>query len=698
MVSRRVFLTGAVAAGVASSATKPEAALLFESIGKTSDNVSASTATDAGGISWPEGQALPHFPRARHLLVADLEEVPRDEQVLFACLQGIVNRTLPRIYLLQPGDQGKQTWLTDGLGITYTMLDSRWRLLEEFADVPTGIVIYDPDVLDTINAATGLAGLRDALAVSPELAAKLAADGYDYPVLEDLRGRFTGRLDVYQWTYDNLWPEATHRMLVGLKPEGQRTGSAYLRDYPVANRSLVIWLDSAIPAERALYACFLADMPTNSPYLGWFPPGEFSSTQLCSENAVYVVPADWFANMSVWSGTRAEPIAQPKAKAPRLRNKIYVTFTMSEGDNLQYNQRVLRRIWGDPARGSVPLNWGISPLLLDAAPAMLRYYQSTATPNDHFMAGPSGAGYINPTPWPDADFRTYTRHSGKYIEAAGLETVYVLNRVNGPSVWMTEHEVTAYSEDIDPAGVMFGWERCTLTKMLTDDLPQSVVMLNNNVAELKASIAEASRGWDGNSPLFLSMGVLAMAMTPTDVAGVIAELGPEYEVVRADQYFDLIRMANRLDPINDDDVPEFAHVVPQGQMTATATSSLEGSGPQNAIDSDDATLWHSATGPENPLPQAITLDLGGDYVTRALVYTPRQDVSCNGTIMGFRIAVSTDGAAFTEVAQGEWSYSYHRKYAEWQPVTARFIRLEAVEGYKGLASAAEVNVAYEPEA
>jgi hypothetical protein len=695
MVSRRVFLTGAVATGVASSATSPTASFPFDPAGKTSDNQASSPASVGGGISWPKGQALPHFSKAQHLQVADLEEVPREEQVLFACLQGIVNRTLPRIYLLQPGDQGKATWLDDGLGVAYTMLDTRWRLLEEFADVPQGIVIYDPDVLDTINAATGLAGLRDALAVSPEVAAKLAADGYDYPVLEDLRGRFTGRLDTYQWTYDNLWPEATHRMLVGLKPEGQRTGSAYLRDYPVANRSLVIWLDSAIPEERALYARFLADMPANSPYLGWFPPGEFSSTQLCSENAVYVLPADWFANMSVWSGTRAEPIEQPKAKATRLRNKIYLTFTMSEGDNLQYNQRVLRRIWGDPARGSIPLNWGISPLLLDAAPAMLRYYQSTATPNDHFMAGPSGAGYINPTPWPDADFRTYTTQSGSYLAKAGLETVYVLNRVDGPSQWMTEQEVDAYIDDIDPAGVMFGWERCTVTKMLNDELPQSVVMLNNNVAELKASIAEASRGWDGKSPLFLSMGVLAMAMTPTDVAGVVADLGPEYEVVRADQYFDLIREANRRDPINDDDVPEFAHVVPRAEMTATATSSFEGSGPENAIDGDDATLWHSATGPENPLPQALTLDLGGEYSTSALVYTPRQDVNCNGTIMGYRIHVSSDGVTFSEVAHGAWSYSYHRKYAEWAPVRARFVRLEAVDGYKGLASAAAVEVAYE---
>ena len=668
-------------------------------------------ADSPAGISWPQGQALPRFALAQHVLAADLEDVPRDEQIMLATLQGIVNRRQPQIFLLQPGDEGKETWLADGLGVPSTTLASRWELLEEFRDTPTGLVIYDPDVPDTINLATNLAGLGDTLAVSPELAARLAADGFDYPVVEDLRGRFASRLDVYSWTYDNLWPQATHRMLVGLNPLGQRTGSAYLRDYPVANRAVVVWLDAAVAEERALLQRFLADMPPCSPYLGWFPPGEFAATQLLSENAMYVLPADWFANMTVWSGTRANAVQPPPKRAPNLRNKIYVTFTMSEGDNLQYIQRAMRRIWGDPARGSVPLNWGISPMLLDAAPAMLRYYQQTASANDQFVAGPSGAGYINPTPWPDDSFRTYTRQTGRYMAAAGVDSVYVLNRVDGLSMWMTQDDVRAYVRDVDPRGFLFGWEVCTQTKMLNDGddkdegtrdgnrttpVPQSVVRLNNTLEELNASIAEASRGWDGTSPRFLAMGVLAMRMTPTDVAQAVAALGPEYEVVCADQYFDLIQQANARHPINDDDVPAFEHLVPREAMTATATSSQPGFEPAQALDGDVATLWHSAVGADHPLPQALTLDLGREYDVEALIYTPRQDVNCNGNIMGYRVSVSRDGEAFTEVAAGAWSYTFHRKYAGWKPTTARHVRLEALDGYRGLASAAEVEVAFTP--
>jgi GxGYxYP putative glycoside hydrolase C-terminal domain/GxGYxY sequence motif in domain of unknown function N-terminal/F5/8 type C domain len=700
-MSRQEFLRlgGALAAAGAVGAALPAVPADADTAGKAS--AAARAANDRTGIQWPPGQAFPHFPRARHVLAADLEEVPRDEQIMFASLQGIVNRSLPRIFLLQPGDEGKETWLAAGLGVPSTRLDSRWELLEEFRDTPTGLVVYDPDVPDTINLATSLAGVRNTLVVSPELAARLGADGFDYPVVEDLRGRFASRLEVYAWTYDNVWPHTTHRMLVGLNPLGQRTGSAYLRDYPVAARATLVWLDAAVAEERALLGRFLADMPPCSPYLGWFPPGEFAATQLLSEHSAYVVPADWFANMSVWSGTRARPRRPRHSKPPRLENKIYVTFTMSEGDNLQYIQRAMRRIWGDPARGSVPLNWGISPLLVDTAPAMLRYYQETASANDHFVAGPSGAGYINPSPWPDATFRTYTRHSGRYMDAVGLDSVYVLNRVDGLSEWLTEDDVRAYADDVDPRGFLFGWEVCTQTKMLdagqgAAPVPQSIVRLNNTLDELTASIAEASRGWDGRSPRFLAMGVLAMRMTPSDVAQAVAGLGPEYEVVTADQYFDLIQRADRKHPINDDDVPAFDHLVPQRKMSAAATSSQPGFEPAHVLDGDVATLWHSAVGAEHPLPQALTLDLGGEYDVEAVVYTPRQDVNCNGNIMRYRVSLSRDCETFTEVATGEWDHTFHRKYAAWEPAPARHLRIEALDGYRGLASAAEVEVAFRP--
>lgn len=645
------------------------------------------------GIVWPKNQALPTFAEAKRLDVADIEALPGDEQLALVTLQGLVNREVPRVYLLQSNDdEGKYTWLRDGLRLGYTVHKDPWALLEKYGNRVEGLIVYDPDVPDSINVATTLAGLRDGIVASPELAERLSAE-YGLSVTEDLRGRFTDRLDAYAWQLDNLWSETTHRLLVGLPPtrsveippgipeyfepvltEEQQVRDAsnrdvydidlssvlsgddvyvrfddsfaddgwgpavheltvradgeviaqfvpgspeeetflydpdtsqlnegedphrfadngryfvyrfsppegaealtlqvemwnqfkvsvssqqpptssvqvplgMLRDYAVANRAMVFWLDPNIAAERALFERIMDDVEPYTPYLGWFAQdvaGEFSGTELTSEHGVYVLAADWFSNMTVFSGTRAERVKTRRAPVPELENKIYLTFTVSEGDNLQYNQHRLRVLWDDPYRGSVPLNWSTSPLLLDAAPAMLNYYQRTATANDLLIAGPSGAGYIYPTPWPDGTFDSFTEQTAKYMRRSGMDVVYVLNRVDGVNVPLSKLEADAYEQDVAPEGLFLSWENFTDLSFLDHGTPQATVRGVGSVSEAEEAIAAASEGWDGQSPLFLSIGVLAWSMTPEDVHGLAASLSSDFEVVRADHFFKLARAA-----------------------------------------------------------------------------------------------------------------------------------------------------------
>ncbi|HTU72607.1 MAG TPA: hypothetical protein VMG38_03730 [Trebonia sp.] len=150
-------------------------------------------------------------------------------------------------------------------------------------------------------------------------------------------------------------------------------------------------------AELALLEQLLSQIPAGSPYMGWWPSdltGESDGTQVTSQHGLVVVASDYSANLTVFSGARA-PVsgARRRAAAPPLRNKIYLTFTVTDGDNIQYAQHRMRQLWDDPARGKVPVNWTVQPLAADAAPTFLSYYQRTATASDYLMAGPSGAGY-----------------------------------------------------------------------------------------------------------------------------------------------------------------------------------------------------------------------------------------------------------------------------------------------------------------
>jgi putative alpha-1,2-mannosidase len=140
---------------------------------------------------------------------------------------------------------------------------------------------------------------------------------------------------------------------------------------------------------------------------------------------------------------------------------------------------------------------------------------------------------------------------------------------------------------------------------------------------------------------------------------------------------------------------QFAHVIPQSQMTATATSHQPGYEPANAIDGNCATFWHTEYSPVHAYPpQSITLNLGGSYDVSGLTYIPRQDGNKNGNITGYNVYVSTDGQTFTEVASGTWSSAPSAKSAAWTPVPARYLRLEATSGYNGFVNADEINVAY----
>ena len=82
------------------------------------------------------------------------------------------------------------------------------------------------------------------------------------------------------------------------------------------------------------------------------------------------------------------PIRSNKFK----EDKIYVTFYVTNDDNLQWNYN-LRKLWDDLNRGRIPIAWTISPYLIEVAPIIALYYIKTASENDIFISRPSGDWY-----------------------------------------------------------------------------------------------------------------------------------------------------------------------------------------------------------------------------------------------------------------------------------------------------------------
>ncbi|NOV03593.1 discoidin domain-containing protein [Paenibacillus planticolens] len=143
-------------------------------------------------------------------------------------------------------------------------------------------------------------------------------------------------------------------------------------------------------------------------------------------------------------------------------------------------------------------------------------------------------------------------------------------------------------------------------------------------------------------------------------------------------------------------------VIPQSGMTATATSSASGEGPEKTLDGNTGTNWHSAwSGTPAPAPHSITYSLGNSYNdVYQLKYLPRQDSSYNGVATKYEIAVSTDGTNFNKVAEGTWNNDKTEKTATFSAVSATNVKFTVTQSNNGsgtqFGSAAEIKILRKP--
>lgn len=137
-------------------------------------------------------------------------------------------------------------------------------------------------------------------------------------------------------------------------------------------------------------------------------------------------------------------------------------------------------------------------------------------------------------------------------------------------------------------------------------------------------------------------------------------------------------------------------LIPQSDMTVTASSAQSGEEAERSLDGDQWTNWHTSWNPKAAGPHSITYDLGADYNdVNKLSYLPRQDKDWNGIITKFTIEVSLDGNVFIPVAQGTWKNDKSEKTATFSSHAARYVRLKVNETNGSgtqYASAAEINI------
>ena len=397
---------------------------------------------EANELCWPDDRLLPYFPapassiKALDMPAASLSD---EERVMFCTLQGIVNRTQPRILLYNHNEEPRATWPTaHNLTLSSISTSAPYTLVKQFKDEIKGLVLYSTEKSNHyINLAATIAGLDRLLPVTEAIRTKLVANGMDFPVVEDLTTlTMTNAYAIYNHLYTNYWSRCNHRLLISERPT-----IPYVHDIGAACGSACVWLDPRTNNERSLLDKFLKDLtPGRDFVLGWYPE-ERSGVGEATKYGLSSVPGDFFENTTVYTAVNKPIKIPPVPKRPKLENKVYAAVYISDGDNIQYCQHAMAKIFEQSGRGQMAMNWTISPALADFSPSMLNYYYGKATTNDCFVSGPSGMGYSMPFNGLAGDsgeyyssagakFIPYTQLTQRYIEKAGLRVITIWDNIS----------------------------------------------------------------------------------------------------------------------------------------------------------------------------------------------------------------------------------------------------------------------------
>lgn len=430
----------------------------------------------ASETTTPAKRARASKPLYTYTLVQDGTQASYDEAMAMASLQGIINRLSPDLYVLSRTNSRPQYWLN------LLAKDGRWLQGRERKPQPDlsalvklagkrlkGAIIWDPAVSASANVATTLAGVHNAVVLSPELADRYLAK-WRLPVLKDLRGKFTSaetgsrKNDAYRWALREYLAQglcSSHRLCLFEDPFSTRArgdiGYVVTRDWAVGQRAFVFdlspWGDEKPgddPGQRLgldleTYNLILAETLRQAAgkhmteLTGFFAFSKYSHTT-DHQSAHEGVPTEWESvwlmspfncyqntissdcfNQSLHSQAPRHSLKQPRAAQPvALENKAYICILMADYDSATPLYDFLPNLWHNADRGKTPLAWGINPNLLETYPDLIAYFYETASAADSFTADASAAGYMNPNRIRREYLPLFVRHNQQFFREADM--------------------------------------------------------------------------------------------------------------------------------------------------------------------------------------------------------------------------------------------------------------------------------------
>jgi hypothetical protein len=358
-------------------------------------------------------------------------------------LQGLANRDYPRIYLEYPDDWQWEIakpligFLEKRHGVKFERLgmDDADAALTRFAKFAKGYVVWDKEVRSSLIVAFTVSGIRDALVVNEDQIA--LAEKHGLKPLVDLRGIFRGKTDaeIYQWAYDQYWAECSRDYYVVLGGHAGAQMQPGIADFGVMQRAFFSDLSAnpKHPAELALLRKILGGQNKHSTVIGWHSYGKDTEGQHTTLTGNFGLKMEGLHNLPNISFTCQIPLTPdfkftnnhnvaPEAKL-KAEKKIYVAAIATDSMGIG--------AWTKPGRGEIPYGWQVLMGWLRLNPLALQYFYESKHPNDYFIGGLSGPGYMYPKSIPVADFPALMADARNLMEQLDLRVMEIMDYSEG---------------------------------------------------------------------------------------------------------------------------------------------------------------------------------------------------------------------------------------------------------------------------
>lgn len=476
---------------------------------------------------------------------------------LLLSLQGLANREEPRVYLEYPANWQWEIarpligFLERRHGVKFERLaiDDADGALTRFGRHARGCVVWDKAVRSSLIVAFTIAGVEDLVVVNEDLLPLALKHGLK-PVV-DLRGQFTGQPDhvIYRWAYDRYFERCSRNFYVVMGGHAGPEMQPGIADFGIRQRAFFTDLSAnpKHPEELALLRTILGRQNPASIVLGWHSYGkdtEGQHTTLVGNHGLIMEGLHNLPNVSFTSWIPLTPDfkftnnhrVRPD-EAVRAEPKVYVCAASTDSMGIG--------TWTKPGRGRIPYTWQVLMNWVWMNPPALQYFYEDKSPNDYFIGGLSGPGYMYPKAIPADKFPALMAVARQLMARLDLRALEIMDYSEGNrhvgNTDLPKEVVDRYYEQFpDVLGFINGYGTAR-TFDLRNDKPMIsydyYLDVNRPVAEAAADLDELIH-LNPRRPYFLMMHIRE-ANTVEKVATILDSLSEKVEVVPLDVFLRL---------------------------------------------------------------------------------------------------------------------------------------------------------------